>query len=91
MDWIDVTVRSAGSRGSERPSPPQPSPILTRYSRSGKPVENASIELFNGRLRDECFNVHSFASLAEGQAIIEARQVDYNTSPPRLTWVPDSE
>ncbi len=32
----------------------------------GKPVENAFIESFNGRLRDECLNVHQFTSLAGG-------------------------
>ena len=35
-------------------------------------MENAFIESFNGRLRDECVNVHQFTSLAEAQAIIEA-------------------
>lgn len=35
------------------------------FIRPGKPVENAFIESFNGRLRDECLNVHQFASLAE--------------------------
>ena len=38
------------------------------FIRPGKPVENAFIEAFNGRLRDECLNVHQFASL------IDARQ-----------------
>jgi putative transposase len=28
-------------------------------------VENAFIESLNGRLRDECLNVHQFASLAD--------------------------
>lgn len=42
------------------------------FIRPGKPVENAFIESFNGRLRDECLNVHQFASLAEAQALIEA-------------------
>lgn len=42
------------------------------FIRPGKPVENAFIESFNGRLRDECLNVHRFASLGEAQAIIEA-------------------
>jgi len=32
------------------------------FIRAGKPVENAFIESFNGRLRDECLNVHQFAS-----------------------------
>ena len=48
------------------------------FIRPGKPVENAFIESFNGRLRDECLNVHQFASLAEAQAIIEAWRNDYN-------------
>jgi putative transposase len=45
-------------------------------------VENAFIESFNGRLRDECLNIHQFTSLAEAQAIIEAWRVDYNTRRP---------
>ena len=48
------------------------------FIRPGKPVENAYIESFNGRLRDECLNVHQFTSLAEAKAIIEAWRVDYN-------------
>jgi len=48
----------------------------------GKPVENAFIESFNGRLRDECLNVHQFASLTEAQAIIEGWRVDYNHQRP---------
>lgn len=48
------------------------------FIRPGKPVENAFIESFNGRLRDECLNVHQFTSLAEAQAIIEAWRMDYN-------------
>jgi putative transposase len=53
------------------------------FIRPGKPVENAFIESFKGRLRDECLNVCQFASLAEAQAISEARRVDYNTRRPR--------
>lgn len=52
------------------------------FIRPGKPVENAFIESFNGRLRDECLNVHQFASLAEAQAIIEAWRYDYNQRRP---------
>ena len=52
------------------------------FIRPGKPVENAFIESFNGRLRDECLNVHQFSSLAEAQALIEAWRVDYNQRRP---------
>jgi putative transposase len=52
------------------------------FIRPGKPVENAFIESFNGRLRDECLNVHQFASLADAQIIIEAWRRDYNQRRP---------
>ena len=52
--------------------------VLLDFIRPGKPVENAFIESFNGRLRDECLNVEQFASVADAQAKIEAWRVDYN-------------
>ena len=52
------------------------------FIRPGKPVENALIEAFNGRLRDECLNVHQFASLADAKAKIEAWRFDYNQPRP---------
>ena len=52
------------------------------FIRPGKPVENAFIESFNGRLRDECLNVHQFQSLADAKATIEAWRVDYNQRRP---------
>ena len=35
------------------------------FHSAGKPVENAFIESFNGRLRDECLNVHQLTSLED--------------------------
>jgi putative transposase len=52
------------------------------FIRPGNPVENAFIESFNGRLRDECLNVHQFSSLTEAQHIIEAWRLDYNQQRP---------
>jgi putative transposase len=52
------------------------------FIRPGKPVENAFIESFNGRLRDECLNVHQFLSVADAQAKIEAWRLDYNQHRP---------
>ena len=48
------------------------------FIRPGKPVENAFIESFNGRLRDECLNVYDFASIDHAQRLIEAWRRDYN-------------
>jgi putative transposase len=48
------------------------------YIAPGKPVQNAFVESFNSRLRNECFNEHIFLSLAEARATIEAGRDDYN-------------
>ena len=48
----------------------------------GKPTQNAYIESFNGRLREECLNLHWFTSLEEARAIIEEWRVDYNEQRP---------
>jgi putative transposase len=52
------------------------------FIRPGKPVENAFIESFNGRLRDECLNVHQFTSIDDAKAKIEAWRIDYNQRRP---------
>jgi len=52
------------------------------FTRPGKPTENAFIESFNGRLRDECLNVHQFTSIEDARAKIEAWRVDYNAHRP---------
>ena len=48
----------------------------------GKPVQNAFIESFNGRLREECLNTHWFTNLADAQGKIAAWREDYNTQRP---------
>jgi len=48
----------------------------------GRPVENSLIESFNGKLRDECLNVHWFETLAEAGAEIEAWRREYNETRP---------
>lgn len=56
--------------------------IVLRFIRPGKPIENAYVESFNGKFRDECLNEHWFLSVAEAQQIIEAWRIDYNTVRP---------
>lgn len=48
------------------------------FIRPGKPVENAFIESFNGRFRDECLNEHWFTSLGDAKETIERWRWDYN-------------
>lgn len=48
----------------------------------GKPVENMYMESFNGKLRDECLNLHYFISLDHARQIIEEWRIDYNTERP---------
>jgi len=56
--------------------------VALRFIRPGHPVENCFIESFNGKLRDECLNLHHFATIAEAQERIEAWRVEYNTERP---------
>uniref|UniRef100_UPI0024A77365 integrase core domain-containing protein n=1 Tax=Paracoccus sp. PARArs4 TaxID=2853442 RepID=UPI0024A77365 len=47
----------------------------------GKPMQNGSVESFNGRLRDECLNEYLFANLRHAHDLIEAWRDDYNHRP----------
>lgn len=49
----------------------------------GKPNQNAYIESFNGRFRDECLNEHWFTSMRHAQVIIEAWRREYNEERPK--------
>jgi putative transposase len=52
------------------------------FIRPGKPIENAYIESFNGKLRDECLNDNWFLSLNDAREIIEDWRMDYNRHRP---------
>jgi len=52
------------------------------FIRSGKPVENAVIESFNGRFRDEGLNAHVFVSLHDARQTIETWRIDDNAHRP---------
>jgi putative transposase len=55
-----------------------------RYIQPGKPIQNAFVESFNGRLRDECLNECWFESLADARVKIEAWRIDYKPA----SWRP---
>lgn len=59
--------------------------ITLDFSRPGRPTDNAYLESFDGRLRDECLNAHWFLSLADARAKIEAWRWDYNECRPHIS------
>lgn len=56
--------------------------VKLTFIRPGKPVENAYIESFNGRFRDECLNENWFLTLEHARGIIERWRMDYNNERP---------
>jgi len=57
--------------------------VALRFIEPGKPNQNAYVESFNGRLRDECLNEHWFTSLEHARAVIEEWRRDYNEARPK--------
>jgi putative transposase len=53
------------------------------FTRPGKRTENAFIESFNGRLRDECLNVNEFVAMDEVREVLQSWRKDYNHRRPR--------
>ena len=58
------------------------------FIQPGKPVQNAFIESFNGKLRDECLNQHWFLSLRDAQFHVERWRREYNTDRPHQQCFP---
>jgi putative transposase len=63
--------------------------VAWHYIAPGKPSQNAFIERFNGRLRDELLNETLFRSLPHARAMLEAWRRDYNAERPHssLGWL----
>ena len=57
--------------------------MALRQIEPGKLNQNAYVELFNGRLRDECLNEHWFANLLHARAVIEPWRREYNEERPK--------
>jgi putative transposase len=56
--------------------------VVLDFSRPGKPTDNAFIEAFNSRFRQECLNEHWFLSLEDATEKIEAWRGHYNEERP---------
>jgi putative transposase len=67
--------------------------VWLRFIEPGKPVQNAFVESFQGRLRDECLDRHWFVGLNDARHTIEAWRQDYNQSRPHsaLGYRPPAE
>jgi putative transposase len=52
--------------------------IYIDYTEPGKPTDNAFVESFNGKFRDECLNEHWFMNLKHAQELIENWRTEYN-------------
>ena len=51
--------------------------VAWRYIAPGRPVQNAFIESFNGRLRDELLNETLFRSLPHARVTLDTWRSDY--------------
>ena len=56
--------------------------VALHFIERGKPTQNAFIESFNGKFRDECLNQNWFVDLRHAREVIEAWRVDYNSVRP---------
>lgn len=56
--------------------------VRLHFIEPGKPSQNAFVESFNGKFRDECLNEHWFDGLQDAREKIERWRVDYNTQRP---------
>ena len=62
--------------------------VNTLYINKASPWENAYVESFNGKLRDELLNRELFLSLAEARCVVDEWRLDYNHHRPHssLAW-----
>jgi putative transposase len=67
--------------------------VWLRFIEPGKPVQNAFVESFQGRLRDECLDRHWFLGLGDARQTVEAWRDDYNRARPHsaLDYRPPAE
>ena len=56
--------------------------MRTLYIDPGRPWQNGYGESFNGKVRDECLNMHSFYSVAEARVVLSVYRRQYNEERP---------
>nr|WP_235862897.1 IS3 family transposase [Vibrio ruber] len=67
--------------------------VVLTLIQAGKPTQNAYIESFNGKFRDECLNEHWFRDLSHARELISSWRMDYNENRPHsaLDYLTPSE
>ena len=63
----------------------QEAKVAWHYIQPGKPIQNAFVESFNGRLRDELLNETSFRSLAHVRELLAEWRDDFNQNRPHTS------
>ena len=58
--------------------------VTLRLIQSGKRTQNAYVESFSGKFRDECLNEHWFTSLDHAKGLIETWRREYNEERPKI-------
>jgi putative transposase len=61
--------------------------VVLDFSRPGKPTDNAFIEAFNSRFRQECLNEHWFLSLEDARKRSGRGGAITTSSGPKAAWV----
>jgi hypothetical protein len=56
--------------------------VRLQFIRPGKPVDNAFIESFNGKLHDECLNEHIFITIEQARVTLKQWRGDCNRQQP---------
>lgn len=59
--------------------------IDLHFIEPGRPMQNGSVESFNGRLRDELLNEHAFPTIFHARSAVDAWRFDYNHRRPHTS------
>lgn len=60
--------------------------VRLHFIHPGKPADNAFMESFNARLREECLNLNWFRSIEHARRVIEEWRVNYNETRPHSSF-----
>jgi putative transposase len=74
-------------RGRALPAWSEERGVRLEFIQPGKPVQNAYVESFNGRLRDECLNANWFTSLSDARRKIETGGKITTSSARTVRWI----